>query len=435
MIELNPVIVVLISFGILLLLFATGMWIFIAIGITALICAVVFQGSLGILAFVPYSSTRSFILTAIVAFVFMGEIMFRSGTSKLLFQGSSTILRSLPGGLLQGVILASGIFAASSGSSVGACATIGRIAFPELRTRGYNKRISLGAVTGGSTLANFIPPSFSLILYGAIVQESVPRLFIAGLVPGVIMMLMMMVYIAIMIKIHPQYAPSTSSSFDLKETRKAIVSLLPIIGIIVIVLGSIYTGWATPTEAGALGGFCAILLAASYRRLSWKMVSESAIGSVTIGSMALILLVTAAMLASVYAAVNLSGTLANFIASAAISKLTVIAGIIILYLFLGLFMETIAVIILTIGIIYPIMMGFGADGIWLGIIICILAQIGLITPPVGVLLYVTQAVYPGTSLLEVSLSCLPYVFILMIMVILLIIWPEIALWLPTLLMG
>lgn len=435
MIALDPLMLALVSFGIVLFFLATGMWVFVALGISAIICAVVFADSLGIMAYVPYSSTRSFILAAIVTFVFMGEIMSRSGTSEILFRNSSTLLRFLPGGFLHAVILASGIFAASSGSSVAACAAIGRIAYPELRARGYNKGMSLGAVTGGSTLANFIPPSFSLILYGAIVLESIPRLFLAGLVPGIIIMLMMMVYIGIMVKIYPQYAPSTSSSFSLKEAAKAIASLLPIISIIVIVLGSIYTGWATPTEAGAVGGFCAMALAAYYRRLSWGIVWESALESVKIGSMALILLATAAMLASVYGATNLPGALANFVTSKALSEMTVMAGIIILYLFLGLFMETIAVIILTIGTIYPLMMGFGCDGIWLGIVICILAMIGLITPPVGVLIYVSQAVYPGTSLLEVSLSCLPYVFILMIMVILLIIWPEIALWLPTLLIG
>lgn len=434
--ELGTVVLAGISFIIILAFLATGVWIFVVLGLTALVCMAFLGGNMALLPYIPFTSANSFILVAIATFVFMGEIMFRSGASEILFRGSSALFRRLPGGLCHAVILASGIFGATSGSSIAGCATIGRVALPELDKRGYNRVLSLGAIAGGSTLANLIPPSIALILYGAVVQESITRLFMATLIPGIIAMLMMMAYSGTLVILRRRYAPPVDiGRYGWKESIRSVIDLLPIFALIMVVLGSIYTGWATPTEAGALGAIIALVLAAVYRKLRWKLVWDSALSTVTITCMVMILIVTATMIGSFYRVIGLPGTLQDLVVAANLSRVVVLVGVAIFYLVMGLFVDTIPVMLFSLGTIYPLMTGLGYDGIWLGVIICFLAMTGMITPPVGLLLYTAQGISPDISLASVSKGCIAYVVILIVILVPLTIWPQLALWLPTKLMG
>lgn len=431
--EISPLIIAGISFGLIFLTLFTGMYIFVALGISGLISAAIFQHSWAAMPYILFDSTNSFILTAILTFVFMGEVLYRSGATMKLFRGAVAILKFVPGSLYHAVIFASAIFAATCGSSAASAATIGRIALPELLDRGYNKRLALGTIAGGSTLANLIPPSLGFIVYGACTQESVSRLFMAGVIPGVIIALMMMIYVVIIVKIHPEYIkPSPPVSF--KQSFKDVLNLIPIFGIIVVVLGSIYRGIATPTEAGTVGALSALILSAIYKKLNWKIIKESGFAAVKVTSMVMMLFTTAYIMGSVFGAMRVPKIIMEWVATAGFSPLMVLIGVIVIYTIMGFFMETLPVLVLTIGIVYPLMMNLGYDGIWFGVVATIILAAGMITPPVGICLYVTQALPPTSSLIEVSHGCLIFCVILYIMAALLIIWPELATWLPNMLM-
>jgi len=398
--ELSPLIVAGISFLMIFVALSTGMWVFATLMMVALICAAVFMGNMGLIPFVPFASANAHSLTAIATFVLMGEIMLRTGITRSLVQGAVALLRRFPGCLYHANIFAAAIFGAVSGSSLASSATIGTVSLPELYKRGYQREIALGTIAGGGTLGNIIPPSITMIVYGACTGESIGRVFIAVIIPGIILVLMMMSYIGITVKIHPDYAP-VSARGTFKQTAKDVAGLLPFLAIAVIILGSIYLGVATPTEAGAVGAICAIVLAAAYRTLNWENVKEAAFAAVKTSCMLMLLIVASSLLASVYGAIKLPAITAEWTASLGTSPLVILIGVYIFYLIMGCFIDTIPVMVMTLGVIYPLMMGLGYNGVWLGVVISLLAVAGLITPPVGLSLYVTQALAPDSTLMQV----------------------------------
>ena len=430
MYEASPFVVIIVSFSLILVTLLSGMWIFVGLGITGLICAAIFQGDLTTMIYLPFDTTNSFTMTAALTFIFMGEIILKSGISVQFFRGATALLRFLPGCLYHSVVAASAIFAATSGSSVASAATIGRIAMPELLDRKYNKQISLGVICAGSTLANLIPPSVGLIIYGTVTHDSVTRLFIGTIIPGIMIAFMFMVYIAIRVTISPEFTPDEIKK-PFRENIKDVLHVVPIIIIVILLLGSLYRGIATPTEAGTIGAISAIAISAFYRKLSIKMIIESLIGSVKITSMLMLLIMVGYMLGGVYGALKIPKLLAEWVAQAQIQPLTVIAAIVIFYTVMGLFLETIPVFVISIGTIYPLVTGLGYDGVWFGIFSAIILTAGMITPPVGLSLYVVQGIPPGYKMGEVLRGTIPFLIILYLACALLLIFPELVLWLPS----
>jgi len=413
----------------------SGLWIFVAIGVAGIVSAFLFGADIGFVRYFPYTAADSFTLTAIGAFLLMGEFFLRGGITDIIFRGASVIVQGVRGSLYYTNILAATIFAACSGSSVASSATIGSISIPQLDKRGYNREITLGTVAGGGMLGNLIPPSITLIIYGSLTGESVGRLFIAGVIPGFIMSAMMMSYIAIRVTLRPDLAPVDTRTRTRKQTLNSLLSLLPVVALVFVVLGSIYSGFATPTEAGAIGALFALVLASIYqRRLSLKLIKDSALSAAMTTSMIMVLIVFSSIPAIVFTQLRLSQSLIQWAASANLSPLMILVGVSIIYVILGMFIDTTPVMVMTLSTIYPLMMAMGFNGIWLGVIITLLAIIGLITPPVGLSLYATMAVAPGSTLKQVSIGSLPFVIILLLGVVILTLWPQLALWLPGLMM-
>ena len=430
MIEASPWVIVGVSFLLILVTLLSGMWIFVGLGITGLVCAFIFQGDLTGMIYIPFDTTNSFTMTAALTFIFMGEIILRSGISTKFFRGATALLHAFPGRLYHSVVAASAIFAATSGSSVASAATLGRIAMPELNRRKYDQRISLGAICGGSTLANLIPPSVGLIIYGTCTHESVTRLFIGTIIPGLLITLMMMAYVVVRIKLSPESAPA-EEKLPFGQAIRDLVHIVPISLVVVLLLVSLYKGIATPTEAGTVGAVAALALAACYRKLNLKLIVDSLVGSVSVTSMLMMLIMVGYMIGGVYGALRLPDALAGWVAQAEIQPITVMIAIVVFYTVLGLFLEIIPVFVISIGTIYPLIISLGYDGIWFGVFSTIILTAGMITPPVGLCLYVVQGIPPGYKIGDVLKGTLPFLIILYLACALLLIFPELVLWLPS----
>jgi len=409
----------------------TGMWIFVGLGAAGIVSALLLGIDIGWLRFSPYTTANSFTLTAVGTFIIMGEFLLRGGVTEIIYSGASVLFQRVRGSLYYANIVAATIFGACSGSSVASSATIGSISIPQLDKRGYNREIAVGTVAGAGLLGNLIPPSITFIIYGSLTGESVGRLFMAGIIPGLLMSAMMLAYIAIRLRLRPDYAPVDTSRQTGTQILKSLLRLLPIVALVFIVLGSIYSGFATPTEAGAIGALFALVLAGLNRKLSLKLIKDSAVSATLTTCMIMILIVLSAIPATVLSMLRLSQAVMEWTASANLSPLMVLAGVAILYIILGLFIDTTPVMVMTLGTIYPLMMDMGFDGIWLGLVITLLALIGMITPPVGICLYTTMAVAPGSTLKQVSKGALPFAIILLLGVVMLTLWPQLALWLPS----
>lgn len=409
----------------------TGMWIFVGLGAAGIVSALLLGIDIGWLRFSPYTTSNSFTLTAVGTFIIMGEFLLRGGVTEIIYSGASVLFQRVRGSLYYANIVAATIFGACSGSSVASSATIGSISIPQLDKRGYNREIAVGTVAGAGLLGNLIPPSITFIIYGSLTGESVGRLFMAGVIPGLILAAIMLVYIAIRLRLRPDYAPVDTHTQTGTQILKSLLRLLPIVALVFIVLGSIYSGFATPTEAGAIGALFALVLAGLNRKLSLKLIKDSAVSATLTTCMIMILIVFSAIPATILSMLRLSQAVMEWTASANLSPLMVLAGVAILYIILGLFIDTTPVMVMTLGTIYPLMMDMGFDGIWLGLVITLLALIGMITPPVGICLYTTMAVAPGSTLKQVSKGALPFAIILLLGVGMLTLWPQLALWLPS----
>ena len=282
----------------------SGLWIFVAIGVAGIVSAFLFGADIGFVRYFPYTAADSFTLTAIGTFLLMGEFLLRGGVTDLIFRGASVIVQGVRGSLYYANILAATIFAAISGSSIASSATIGSISIPQLDKRGYNREITLGTVAGGGMLGNLIPPSITLIIYGSLTGESVGRLFMAGVIPGLLMSAMMLAYIAIRLRLRPDYAPVDTSRQTGTQILKSLLRLLPVFALVVVVLGSLYAGFATPTEAGAIGALFALVLAGLNRKLSLKLIKDSAVSATLTTCMIMILIVLSAIPATVPTAIS-----------------------------------------------------------------------------------------------------------------------------------
>ncbi|TAD87787.1 MAG: TRAP transporter large permease [Alphaproteobacteria bacterium] len=378
---------------------------------------------------IAWSAGKDFLLVSIPLFVLLGEILLRAGVAERMYGAMVKWLSWLPGGLMHSNIGACALFAATSGSSVATAATVGTVALPLVRKHGYNERLFLGTLAAGGTLGILIPPSINLIIYAVLTDTSIPQLYLAGVIPGLLLAGLFMALVVIVCVVLPRWG-----GVRVEETWAArigaLVHLVPPLMIFLLVVGSIYAGWATATEAAALGVVGALGLAAAFGRLTRAMLVEAFENTIRTTSMIMLIILAAYVLNFVISAIGLTALLTGFIEGLGWSKWQMLVAVIVFYLILGCFMETLSMMITTIPIVAPVMVALGFDPVWLGIVIVILIEMALITPPVGLNLYVVQSLRRSGTLNDVIAGSLPFVGIMMVMLALLALIPDIALWLP-----
>lgn len=379
---------------------------------------------------VSWSTSNEFLLVAIPLFIMLGEILLRSGLAEKMYGAMSLWLSWLPGGLMHANIGASALFAATSGSSVATAATVGTVAIPQIHKKGYNESLFLGSLAAGGTLGILIPPSINLVIYGVLTNTSVPKLYLAGIIPGLGLAALFMLSIAIACIVKPKWGGEKIQA-TWGQRIASLVHLIPPMFIFLLVVGSIYAGLATPTEAAALGVVGALILAACVKRLTFTMLREALEGTMKATAMIMLIVVGAAFLNFIMSATGLTTAITDTITGLGVSPGWMLVILVVFYLVLGCFMETLSMMITTIPIVAPIMMALGYDPIWLGIVIIVLVEAALITPPVGLNLFVVQSLRKTGSMNDVMIGSFPFVIMMMVLIVLLAAFPGIALWLPT----
>lgn len=381
-----------------------------------------------------WNSSSEYILIAIPMFVMLGEVLLRSGIAERVYNAIAKWLTWLPGGLMHANIGTCAMFAATSGSSVATAATVGVVALPQIKIRGYNEPLFLGTLAAGGTLGILIPPSINFILYGLLTSTSVPRLYLAGMIPGLVLTAFFMLIVLGYCLIDPKKG-GTPIETTWGERFSSLKDLVAPLFIFFVVVGSIYAGWATPTEAASMGVFAALVLAAWERALNWKMLKAVFEGTMRTTAMIMLIIIAAQFLNFVLASIGLTDGIGKAIEGLNLGKYGTMILIVIFYLILGCFMETISMMILTTPFIYPIVIKLGWDPIWWGIVLTILIEAALVTPPVGLNLYVVQGLRESGGIGDVIQGALPFVFGMLALIGLLMIAPDVALWLPNSVMG
>lgn len=376
-----------------------------------------------------WSSSNEFLLVAIPMFIMLGEILLRAGFAERMYGAMALWLSWLPGGLMHANIGASTLFAATSGSSVATAATVGTVSVPQIKRYGYNEPLFLGSIAAGGTLGILIPPSINLVIYGVLTNSSVPKLYLAGIIPGLMLAGLFMLVVIVACVVKPSWGGQPVKA-SWGERFRSLQHLLPPLGIFFLVVGSIYAGLATPTEAAALGVVGALVLAAFSRKLSIRMLRDALEGTMKATAMIMLIVIAAGFLNFVMSATGLTDTLTKSISGLGLSPAMMILVVVLFYVVLGCFMETLSMMIVTIPIVAPVMIALGFDPIWLGILIILMVETALITPPVGMNLFVVHSIRKSGSMNAVIVGSLPFVAALFLMVALLAIFPDIALWLP-----
>ncbi len=389
--------------------------------------------ALQIATLVGWNSVTDFTIIAVPLFILMGFILSETGLSSIIYQGLYPVLSKImpAGGLLHSNIAFGAVFAACSGSSIASAATIGTMALPQMEKRGYETGISLGSVAAGGTLGILIPPSLILIVYGAMVNASIGKLFLAGILPGIILALCYIIYIVIRLKINPAMGPDDKTiNLSWGYCFKTLLNLIPIIILIAAVLGSIYGGWATPSEASAIGCVLSLIIAICYRKVNWKVIKTCFTKAVETSCMILLIYMGAKIMTIALANLGIPSQIARTIASLGVPNLVILGCIIVLYLILGMLMDGMAMVVMTAPIIYPIITSMGYDVIWFGIIITLLVECSLLTPPVGMNLFILRGLRPNIPFSTIVRGSFPFFLIILGNVIFYIIFPKIILWIP-----
>ena len=378
---------------------------------------------------IVWQNAVEYVLVAIPLFIMLGEILLRAGIAERMYTAMVQWLSWLPGGTMHSNIGSCAIFAASSGSSVATAATVGTVAYPEIERRGYNEPLFLGTLAAGGTLGILIPPSISLIIYGLLTDTSVPQLYLAGFIPGVILASLFMITVIIAVLYRPKWGGSKVET-SWEGRWRTLPHLVPPLGIFVIVVGSIYAGLATPTEAASVGVVGALILAASFRALNLNMLREVFEGTLKTTAMVMLIIFAALFLNFVLGMIGMTAQLVSVIADLGMSPMQTLWVFILFYLVVGCFMETLSMLITTTPLIVPILVAMGFDPVWLGILVTLLLETALITPPVGVNLYIVHGIRKSGSMNDVIVGASPFVITMFVMIVLLVYFPVIALFLP-----
>jgi len=416
---------------ILFMLLGSGVWVaFSLLGVAILGMALFTQAPLGqVLATTSWGSSSSWALAALPLFIWMGEILFRTRLSEDLFAGLSPWLTRLPGRLLHVNILGCGIFAAVSGSSAATAATIGKMSMPELLRRGYDRRMAIGTLAGSGTLGLLIPPSIILIVYGVATEESIARLFIAGVLPGVMLVCLFMGYVVLWALLNPKRVPVEDTSIDWAARIVSLRRLAPVVLLIAGVIASIYLGIASPTDAAAVGVLLSLVLSWFAGTLTRASFIDSLMGATKTSCMIAFILAGAAFLSVAMGFTGIPRKLAEWMATLELSPHMLIVALTVFFVVLGCFLDGISMVVLTTSVILPMVEHAGIDRIWFGIYIVLVVEMAQITPPVGFNLFVLQGL-TGDDILAVGRAALPFFVILALAVVLIVLFPGIATWLP-----
>ncbi len=417
--------------SVLLFFLGSGVWVAISmIGVSTIGMMLFTSRPVGdAMATTIWGTSSSWTLTALPLFVWMGEILFRTKLSENLFAGLSPWMQKLPGGLIHVNVVGCALFAAISGSSAATVATVGKMSIPELRKRKYPEKILLGSLAGSGTLGLLIPPSIILIIYGVTVQESIAKLFIAGIIPGIMIALIFMSYVIIWSLINKKSMPKYLESFSFIEKIRKSKQLLPVIILISAVIGSIYTGVATATEAASLGVVGALILSYFQKSLTIETFKQSLLGATKTSCMIAFILAGSTFLSLAMGFTGLPRNLAIWIQNMELSPYVLIFVLMIFYIILGMFLDGISAVVLTMAIIEPMIRQAGFDMIWFGIFLVIVVEMAQITPPVGFNLFVLQGM-ANKDMGFIARSAFPLFLLMILAVVLVVIFPEIALWMP-----
>ena len=379
-----------------------------------------------------WDKSKEFILVAVPMFILLGEIMLRAGIAARMYNAVAQWLVWLPGGLMHANIGSCAIFAASSGSSVATAATVGTVAYPQIERRAYNERLFLGSLAAGGTLGILIPPSINLILYGLLTDSSVPELYLAGIIPGAILSALFMAAIVVACLWRREWGGARIET-SWRDRIRTLPDLVPPILLFVVVVGSIYAGLATPTEAASVGVCFALILSASTGTLSLTMLREAFEGTMRTTAMIMLIILAAVFLNFVLGFIGVTQAMIAFMAELGLTPLEFMILLVIFYLILGMFMETLSMMLTTVPVIFPIVVQMGFDPVWFGVMITVLMETALITPPIGVNLYVVHGIRArGGKFNDVAYGSIPFVVSMLVMVALLIAYEDLALYLPTL---
>lgn len=417
--------------ALLIALLASGLWIGISlIGVAWVAMELFTARSVGdSMAISIWGSLSLWTLTALPLFLWMGEILFRTRLSQDMFTGLSPWVQKIPGRLLHANIMGCGIFAAVSGSSAATCVTIGKMTLPELTKRGYPENMSIGTLAGAATLGLLVPPSIIMIVYGTSANVSITKLFIGGILPGILVAALFMGYTIIWSLLHPEKIPPADPSTTLLQKLKASKNLLPVVALIALVLGSIYTGVATATEAAAIGVAGSLALSWLQKTLSWEVFKTSLIGATRLYCMIALILGGSAFLTLAMGYIGLPRQLAEFITGIGLSQFGLICALLVFFIILGCFLDGISIVVLTIGVLLPTVQAAGIDLIWFGVFIVLGVELAQITPPVGFNLFVIQGM-TGRQITWIAAVSFPMFLMMVIAVVLVYLFPEIVTWLP-----
>ncbi|MEQ8967316.1 MAG: TRAP transporter large permease subunit [Azospirillaceae bacterium] len=416
---------------VLLGLLASGLWVAVSlIGVAAIGVAAFAGAPVGrVLASSLWSASSQWALAALPMFIWMGEILFRSRLSDDLFEGLAPWMARLPGRLVHVNIVGCGLFAAVSGSSAATCATVGKMALPELARRGYDERLTIGTLAGSGTLGLLIPPSIILIVYGVAIEESIARLFVAGVIPGIVLMALFMGYVAAWSWLHPDRVPPPEPPVPLIRRLIGARRLIPVMALIIGVIGSIYTGLASPTDAAAVGVALALVISWASGSLTWATFRDSLMGATRTSCMIAFILGGAAFLTTAMGFTGIPRALAEWIGAMGLSPGLLLAVLTVFFIALGCFLDGISVVVLTTAVILPMVEAAGIDRIWFGIYLVLVVEMSQITPPVGFNLFVLQGL-TGKNILTIAKAALPFFCLMIVAVVLLVAFPGLATWLP-----
>ncbi|CTQ63038.1 MAG: TRAP transporter large permease subunit [Roseibium album] len=428
---MEEIYLVLIFLFVLFLLLGTGVWVGLALFGVAYLGLEMFTSRPAGDAMLTriWTGSSSWTLTALPLFIWMGEILFRSRLSQDMFRGLSPWMQRLPGGLVHVNIVGCTIFAAVSGSSAATLTTVGKMSIPELRKRGYPEYMTIGTLTGAATLGLMIPPSLTLIVYGVAVEQSISKLFMAGILPGIVLAGMFMAYVAGWSFLRPGEVPKIANRMSFSEKLRESRFLIPIILLILVVIGSMYGGWATATEAASIGVIGAFILAAVQGSLTRQTFIESLLGATRTSAMIALILMGATALTLAMGFTGLPRALAEFIESLQLSQFSLLMALMLFYILLGMFLDGISSVVLTMAIVQEMVLGAGIDLIWFGIFIVIVVEMAQITPPIGFNLFVMQGI-THHEMGYIAKTAIPLFLIMVLMVFVMIFFPELATFLP-----
>ena len=426
--QLAPIIIFLF---VLFLLLGSGVWVGLALLGVAFVGMELFTSRPPGDAMITtiWTASSSWTLTALPLFIWMGEILFRTRLSEDMFRGLSPWMARLPGGLVHTNIVGCTVFAAVSGSSAATLTTVGKMSIPELRKREYPETMIIGTLAGAATLGLMIPPSLTLIVYGVTINESITKLFIAGILPGLVLASMFMGYVAIYSKVSNRFNPTEEPRLSFAEKLRNSRFLIPVILLITLVIGSMYLGFATATEAAAFGVLGSLVLAAGQGSLSWSTFTESLMGATRTSAMIAFILAGAAFLSLSMGFTGLPRGLADFIATMELSRFELLMVLLVFYIILGCFLDGISSVVLTMAVVEPMVRQAGIDVIWFGIFIVVVIEMAQITPPIGFNLFVLQGM-TSHEMNFIARAALPMFGIMVLMVFVLILFPDLATWLP-----